>query len=329
MFNGADNCRHNAGMARIGDKSPADLLYSPRRYSAGILISEVGSSYCEWKGRAKYYSVRVGDKTAEDAAWYYPDPTGIFAPIKNAVAFYAGMMDACYVGEEKASLSPADSMADGSPRRLSDRSRARREPRLGRPSQRNLCPISASIQYNSERISRRRCRIYPLLFGTFAGNYFCGGYPYQYPYSHSSKRLHADRTACGHRHYRDSRGDSVPCLCTGTRKSTADLLPVEHTPICTATLMYTQDYDETFPFRQIMNGTCVSSFYFAVSGSLCEKQSDHGLPVRETQAHSLRKVQALGAPCTGTPPYTSYSVNSAWCSSTASFRTTRRSRLRH
>ncbi len=71
-----------------------------------FLIAEVGSSYCEWKGRANYYSVRVGDKTAENAAWYYPNPTGIFAPIKNAVAFYAGMMDACYVGEEKATPQP-------------------------------------------------------------------------------------------------------------------------------------------------------------------------------------------------------------------------------
>ncbi len=71
-----------------------------------FLVSEVGTSYCEWKGRALYYSVKVGDRLAEDAGWYYPDPTGEFAPIKNAVAFYAGKMDACYVGDERVTPQP-------------------------------------------------------------------------------------------------------------------------------------------------------------------------------------------------------------------------------
>src|SRR6266480_7474120 len=33
----------------------------------------------------------------------------------------------------------------------------------------------------------------------------------------------------------------------------------------TATLMYLQDYDETYPMNAYLNGTCVATFYWAVA----------------------------------------------------------------
>ncbi len=62
--------------------------------------------YCEWKGTARYYSVRVGQRMAPDAAWSYPRPTPPFAPIAGYVAFYAGLMDACYVDDEQVVPQP-------------------------------------------------------------------------------------------------------------------------------------------------------------------------------------------------------------------------------
>lgn len=59
------------------------------------------TSYCEWKGRAAYYTVSVGDKQAENAAWYYPDPTPGFQAIKGHLSFYPHLMDACYVDGEQ------------------------------------------------------------------------------------------------------------------------------------------------------------------------------------------------------------------------------------
>ena len=43
---------------------------------------------CPWKGTASYYHVVVGDKTAEHAAWYYPETSAKAAHIKGHVAFY-------------------------------------------------------------------------------------------------------------------------------------------------------------------------------------------------------------------------------------------------
>ncbi|MEM7592436.1 MAG: DUF427 domain-containing protein [Cyanobacteria bacterium P01_A01_bin.83] len=59
-----------------------------------------GGSFCEWKGLAGYYNVRVEDQQVINAAWYYPQPTTYFLPIQNYVAFYPGKMDACYVDGE-------------------------------------------------------------------------------------------------------------------------------------------------------------------------------------------------------------------------------------
>ena len=52
---------------------------------------------CEWKGTAAYYTIAVGDRVIENAAWCYPDPTAAFAPIAHYLAFYPSKMDRCLV----------------------------------------------------------------------------------------------------------------------------------------------------------------------------------------------------------------------------------------
>ena len=68
--------------------------------------SQSQGSFCEWKGVAGYYDVVVGDKQAKKAAWFYRNPTPEFADIKDYVAFYAAMMDACYVDDELVQPQP-------------------------------------------------------------------------------------------------------------------------------------------------------------------------------------------------------------------------------
>lgn len=72
------------------------------------LIVTPHGSWCEWKGRADYYTVVVGDKRVENAAWFYPDPVPDFASIKDYAAFYPHLMDACYVNGEQVQPQPGD-----------------------------------------------------------------------------------------------------------------------------------------------------------------------------------------------------------------------------
>lgn len=46
---------------------------------------------CPWKGEAGYYSIEVGEKTNDDAAWYYPEPKKAAMNIKGRVAFWKGV----------------------------------------------------------------------------------------------------------------------------------------------------------------------------------------------------------------------------------------------
>ncbi len=67
-----------------------------------------GSSFCEWKGAARYYTISVGDKIAEAAAWAYPQPSAPYARLKDSIAFYPARMDACLVDGERVQPQPGD-----------------------------------------------------------------------------------------------------------------------------------------------------------------------------------------------------------------------------
>lgn len=49
-------------------------------------------SFCEWKGEASYYAVRIGGEWRERIAWRYANPLPGFEEIENYVAFYPGAL---------------------------------------------------------------------------------------------------------------------------------------------------------------------------------------------------------------------------------------------
>ncbi|MUL36803.1 DUF427 domain-containing protein [Gloeocapsopsis dulcis] len=94
---------------RVLETSHPPVYYiPPSDIKMEYLIRTPPSSFCEWKGLAGYYTVAIGDKQAANAAWFYPDPTPTFAAIKDYVAFYPHLMDACYVNGEKVQPQPGN-----------------------------------------------------------------------------------------------------------------------------------------------------------------------------------------------------------------------------
>ena len=92
---------------RVLETSHPPVYYIPPEDVAMKHIeSAAGGSLCEWKGRAVYHTVRVGDQVAEQAAWSYPSPTPAYTSIKDHLAFYPGKMDACRVGDERVEPQP-------------------------------------------------------------------------------------------------------------------------------------------------------------------------------------------------------------------------------
>ena len=85
---------------------PPGYYIPPGDIRPGVLVPADGGSFCEWKGRAEYFSVRVGGRDYANAAWAYPNPIPRFAPIAGYVAFYAGPMDSCLVDDEVVTPQP-------------------------------------------------------------------------------------------------------------------------------------------------------------------------------------------------------------------------------
>lgn len=94
---------------RVLETSHPPVYYIPLEdIKMEYLSRTMQSSFCEWKGQAIYYTVRVGDKQVTNAAWSYPNPTPSFATIKDYLAFYPSRMDACYVDGEQVQSQPGD-----------------------------------------------------------------------------------------------------------------------------------------------------------------------------------------------------------------------------
>jgi uncharacterized protein (DUF427 family) len=72
----------------------------------GVLQPVAGTSFCEWKGHSRYWSIAADGRVAYKAAWGYPDPSPAYAALRDHIAVYAGLMDACFVGAERVRPQP-------------------------------------------------------------------------------------------------------------------------------------------------------------------------------------------------------------------------------
>lgn len=65
--------------------------FPPESVNNEFLSGSETNTVCHWKGTASYYDVVVDGKTNKDAAWYYPDPSGLANHIKGYIAFWHGV----------------------------------------------------------------------------------------------------------------------------------------------------------------------------------------------------------------------------------------------
>ena len=92
---------------RVLETSHPPVYYLPREaFRDCEIVSAPGRSLCEWKGTARYWSIRAGGRVAERVAWSYPDPEVAFVDIADHLAVYAGPMDGCFVGGERVVPQP-------------------------------------------------------------------------------------------------------------------------------------------------------------------------------------------------------------------------------
>lgn len=68
--------------------SPPTFYLPPEDVRMEYLRPAAGSSYCEWKGEAVYWSVVIGSTVIDQAGWSYPEPSSLFKSIAGYLSFY-------------------------------------------------------------------------------------------------------------------------------------------------------------------------------------------------------------------------------------------------
>jgi uncharacterized protein (DUF427 family) len=86
---GAVEVARTTGAHRVLETSHPPGWYVPAEdVRLDLLEPGAGSSVCEWKGRAVYWDLVVGEARLPGVAWSYPKPTPSFRPIAGHLAFY-------------------------------------------------------------------------------------------------------------------------------------------------------------------------------------------------------------------------------------------------
>ena len=93
---------------RVLETHHAPTYYLPVDDILATLKPVNGSSFCEWKGVARYFDLITQQGSVSRAAWTYEHPTQIFTPIAGYIAFYAGKVDEAWVGDVKVIPQPGD-----------------------------------------------------------------------------------------------------------------------------------------------------------------------------------------------------------------------------
>ncbi|WP_028672293.1 DUF427 domain-containing protein [Saccharospirillum impatiens] len=108
VYLGGQQVAESTQALRVLETHHAPTYYLPRADVIASLQAAAGTSFCEWKGNARYFDVVVGEAIAKRAAWTYESPTDRFAPLAGYIAFYAGKMDEAWVGDMRVIPQPGD-----------------------------------------------------------------------------------------------------------------------------------------------------------------------------------------------------------------------------
>jgi uncharacterized protein (DUF427 family) len=91
------------------EKGLLPIYYFPEEdVQMDLLEATDHTTHCPFKGDASYWSVKVGDRVADNAVWGYPEPLEDAPPLADYLAFYWRKMDHWYEEDEEVFVHPRD-----------------------------------------------------------------------------------------------------------------------------------------------------------------------------------------------------------------------------
>jgi uncharacterized protein (DUF427 family) len=102
----------------IADSTKAQLLFETRHLPVyyfpradvrlDLMAPTEHHTFCPYKGQASYWTIKVGNRVAENAVWGYPDPYDEVPQLSDLVAFYWDRVDHWYEEDEEIFVHPRD-----------------------------------------------------------------------------------------------------------------------------------------------------------------------------------------------------------------------------
>ncbi len=95
---------------RVLETSHPPTIYVPRDDISRELLadSDARSTWCEFKGAARYHDAIVGARSRRAIGWSYPHPSPGYETLRDHIAFYPGRVDAAWLGEEQVHAQQSD-----------------------------------------------------------------------------------------------------------------------------------------------------------------------------------------------------------------------------
>jgi len=92
---------------RVLETSHPPTYYVPvSAFTPGVLVDGKGSSFCEYKGIARYHDLVTPQRTERRVGWSYDRPTSGYGLLVGRVAIYPGRVDAAWIDDELVQAQP-------------------------------------------------------------------------------------------------------------------------------------------------------------------------------------------------------------------------------
>jgi uncharacterized protein (DUF427 family) len=107
MLGDIEIARSSRAMRLLETASPPTFYLPPQDVRTEYLHKVSGTSICEWKGKAQYWSVQAGDQRVDRVAWSYPGAYAPYEAIRDWFCFYPSRVD-CFVNDQRVRAQPGD-----------------------------------------------------------------------------------------------------------------------------------------------------------------------------------------------------------------------------
>ena len=88
---------------------PPTIYIPPGDLDPELLVpSSARSTWCEYKGAARYVDAVVAGRRVEAIGWSYADPSPGYERLRDYVSFYPGRVDGAWLGDARVEAQPGD-----------------------------------------------------------------------------------------------------------------------------------------------------------------------------------------------------------------------------